>query len=117
VSDAVLDFSWDLSRGKTTIQSGRYDQTNSGGGSSPEFVHADFVHFDGTRGEVYTLTIHQISPSAQVLDAANPRLLVSVNPVNYESAVVWEKFSWIITIVLALIGAFVIVLSKRNLQR
>jgi hypothetical protein len=117
VSDAVLDFSWDLSRGETTIQSGRYDQANSGGGSSPQFVHADFAYFDGTRGEVYTLTIHQISPSAQVLGAANPRLLVSVNPVNYESAAVWEKLSWIITIVLALIGAFVIVLSKRSLQR
>lgn len=117
VSDAVLDFSWDLSLGETTIQSGHYDQANSGGGSSPEFVHADFVYFDGTRGEVYTLTIHHISPKAQVLDVANPRLLVSVNPVNYESAVVWKKFSWIATIVLVFIGAFIIVLSKRSLQR
>lgn len=50
-SDAVLEFSWQLSRGKRLIQSGSYNQSNGGGGFTADNVYAEFAYFDARRGE------------------------------------------------------------------
>lgn len=103
----ILDLNLRLNRDGKTIVSNRYAD-DRGGGVTNSTVEAELGYFDAKRGGKYTLIV-EVKSDASRLDATKPTLLVSLNSVNLESALVLEGLSRFAAAVLGIPGLILLV--------